>query len=96
MDKTIFEKEVAKIVDISEEFGAQKVFLFGSCLEDIDSAHDIDVAVSGIEPRDFFKYYSKVSMAIDDEIDIVDLDDAREHLYKRILAKGKVIYEKPI
>lgn len=96
MDKTIFEKEVAKIVDISEEFGAQKVLLFGSCLEDIDAAHDIDVAVSGIKPRDFFKYYSKVSMAVEDEVDIVDLDDAREHLYKRILAKGKVIYEKPI
>lgn len=96
MDKTIFEKEVAAIASISKEFGAKKVLLFGSCLEDVESAHDIDIAVSGIKPKDFFKYYSKVSMAVEDEIDLVDLDDAREHLYKRILINGKVIYEKPI
>ena len=96
MDKTTFDKEVAEIINISAQFGAKKVLLFGSCLEDIGSAHDIDVAVSGIKPRDFFKYYSKVSMAVEDEVDIVDLDDAREHLYKRILAKGKVIYEKSV
>ncbi len=96
MNKTTFEQETAKIADISKQFGAKKVLLFGSCLEDVESAHDIDIAVSGIKPKDFFKYYSKVSMAIEDEVDIVDLDDAREHLYKRILAKGKVIYERPI
>lgn len=96
MNKTTFENEVSEIVAISKKFGAKKVLLFGSCLEDIESAHDIDVAVSGIKPKDFFRYYSKVSLAIDDEVDVVDLDDAREHLYKRILAKGKVIYEKPV
>lgn len=96
MDKTTFEKEVAKIVTISEAFGAKKVLLFGSCLENVETAHDIDIAVAGIRPQDFFKYYSKVSLAVDDEVDVVDLDDAREHLYNRILAKGKVIYERPI
>jgi predicted nucleotidyltransferase len=85
-----------KIVSISKKFGAKKVLLFGSCLEDIASAQDIDIAVSGIKPREFFKYYGKVSMALDDEVDIVDLDDIREHLYKRILSKGRVIYEKGV
>lgn len=96
MDKTIFESELVKIVGISKEFGAKKVLLFGSCIEDIESAHDIDIAVSGIKPKDFFKYYGKVSMALKDEVDIVDLDDLREHIYKRILSKGKIIYEKSI
>ncbi|OGP10502.1 MAG: hypothetical protein A3G39_03785 [Deltaproteobacteria bacterium RIFCSPLOWO2_12_FULL_43_16] len=95
MNKTTFEKEITAIASISKEFGAKKVLLFGSCLEDVESAHDIDIAVSGIKPKDFFKYYSKVSMAAEDEIDLVDLDDVREHLFKRILAKGKVIYERP-
>lgn len=96
MNKTIFENEVSKIVAISEKFGAKKVLLFGSCIENVEAAHDIDIAVSGIKPKDFFKYYSKVFLAVDDELDVVDLDDAREHIYKRILAKGKVIYEKPV
>ena len=96
MKREVFERELKKIASISKEFGAKRVLLFGSCLEDIESAADIDIAVSGIEPREFFKYYGKVSMAIEDEVDIVDLDDIREHLYKRLLSKGQVIYEEGV
>jgi predicted nucleotidyltransferase len=96
MKREIFKRELDKIVDISKEFGVEKVLLFGSCLEDAEAAHDIDIAVIGIKPREFFKYYGKVSMAVDDEVDIVDLDDMREHLYKRILSKGRVIYERRV
>ena len=94
MKNAVLKKELNKIVSISKEFDAKKVLLFGSCLEDIKSAHDIDIAVSGIKPIEFFKYYGKVSMAVKDEVDIVDLDDIREHLYKRILSKGRIIYER--
>ncbi len=96
MDKTTLDAELAKIVKISKEFGARMVLLFGSCLEDIKLARDIVIAVSGVKPREFFKYYGRVSMAVDDEVDIIDLDDVREHFYKRILSKGRVIYERPI
>lgn len=94
MKRELFEKELKKIVTISKKFGVKKILLFGSSLEDIESAHDIDIAVSGIDPKDFFKYYAKISMSVEDEVDIIDLDDIREHLYKRILSKGKVLYEK--
>ena len=96
MKKEIFETELEKIIDISKEFGIEKVLLFGSCLEDVETAQDIDIAVVGINPRDFFKYYGKVSMVVDDEVDIFDLDDLREHLCKRILSKGKVLYERGV
>jgi len=96
MKKESFERELKIISDISKEFGARKVLLFGSCLEDVESARDIDIAVSGIEPRKFFKYYGRVSMAVDDEIDIIDLDELREHLCKRVLSKGQVIYEEGV
>lgn len=94
MKEEIFKREIDKIVDISKEFGAKKVLLFGSCVEDIKSVHDIDIAVSGIKPREFFKYYGKVSMEVEDEVDIIDLDEIRKHLYKRILSKGKILYER--
>ena len=96
MKKETLETELKEIARISKEFGASKVILFGSCLEDIEAAQDIDVAVSGIKPGEFFKYYGKVSMAVDDEVDIVDLDDVREHLYQRLLSKGRVLYEKGV
>ena len=96
MKKETLERAIKKIASVSKEFGAKKVILFGSCLKDIESAQDIDIAVSGIKPREFFKYYGKVSMAVKDEVDIVDLDDIREHLYKRVLSKGQVIYEEGV
>ena len=94
MKEDIFKKYLEKIVNIGKEFGVKKVFLFGSCVEDISSCSDIDIAVSGIKPRDFFKFYGKVSMEVKDEVDILDLDDVREHFYKRILSKGKILYER--
>ena len=96
MKEEIIKRELDKIVNISKEFGAMKVLLFGSCLDNVSSAYDIDIAVSGIRPRDFFKYYGKVSMEVEDEVDILDLDEVREHLYRRILSKGKVLYERRV
>lgn len=94
MKRETLEKELTKIINICREFGASKVLLFGSCLSDVDSASDIDIAVSGVKPRDFFKFYGKVSMIAEDEVDLIDLDDIREHLRNRILSKGKILCER--
>ena len=96
MRKEVLGNELAKIGKISKEFDVEKVFLFGSCLESVETANDIDIAVKGIKAKDFFKYYGRISMAVDDEVDLVDLDDIREHLQKRILSKGKIIYERAV
>lgn len=32
MDKKVFESEIKKIVEISKEYGAEKIILFGYCL----------------------------------------------------------------
>lgn len=87
-------KELDRIVDISREFGAKKVFLFGSFLENKERARDIDIAVSGVPAEDFFTYYGKVSMEVKDDVDIVDLKDVSPHLHRRIISKGKVLYER--
>lgn len=92
MDKAVFEAELNKIVAVSKEFHVEKVILFGSCLDNVESARDIDIAVSGIDPRKFFKYYGRISGEIDDEVDIVDLDDMRQHFYKKIVNQGRIIY----
>lgn len=94
MIKAKINGELDKIVDISKDYGAKKVLLFGSYLEDTKKARDIDIAVTGIPPRNFFKYYGDVSMAVKDEVDIVDLDEIDKHFYNRIVTKGKVLYER--
>lgn len=96
MKREVLDNELAKIEEISKEFDVKKVFLFGSCLEHIETANDIDIAVEGIKANDFFKYYGRISMAVDDEVDLVDLNDIREHFQKRILSKGRLIYERAV
>ncbi|MFH1776840.1 MAG: hypothetical protein ABH952_04690 [Candidatus Omnitrophota bacterium] len=85
MKKEVLDKELAEIKKISREFDVGKVFLFGSCLENVETVQDIDIAVEGIKAKDFFKYYGKISMVVDDDVDLVDLNDIREHFQKRIL-----------
>lgn len=96
MKKEVLDNELAKIEEISKEFDVEKVFLFGSCLENVETANDIDIAVEGIRAKDFFKYYGRISLAVDDEVDLIDLNDVREHFQKRILSKGRIIYERRV
>jgi predicted nucleotidyltransferase len=96
MKKQVLEKDLQKIVSISKKYGAEKVFLFGSCVDDVKHAKDIDIAVKGIEPRKFFEYFGKVSFAINDEVDIVDLDDLKGYFFKKVVTEGKLLYERQI
>ena len=45
------------IRDISKQYHAKRVLLFGSSIDPTKESHDIDIAVEGIPPKDFFKYY---------------------------------------
>jgi|SRR3972149_6908342 len=92
MQKEVLERALAKIISLSKEFDAEKVLLFGSCLEDIESAQDIDIAVKGVKPEKFFEMYGRILGVVDSEIDLIPLEDTREHFAKRILEKGRMIY----
>jgi predicted nucleotidyltransferase len=70
------------------------VYLFGSCLNDIDSARDIDITVSGVRPEKFFELYGRILGAVDSEVDLLPLENTREYLANRIFREGKVLYER--
>lgn len=96
MQKEVLERELAKIISLSKEFDAEKVLLFGSCLEDVESAHDIDIAVKGVKPEKFFEMYGRILGEVDSEVDLIPLEDTREHFAKRILEKGRLIYGRKV
>lgn len=96
MKKEILERELAKVVRLSKEFGAEKVLLFGSCLDDVESARDIDVAIKGVKPEKFFEMYGRILGEVDSELDLIPLEDTREHFAKRILEKGKLLYGREV
>ncbi len=94
MIKAALDSELLKIVNISESYGAKKVLLFGSYVDNAVKANDIDIAVSGIPPRKFFEYYAEVSTVIKENVDIIDLEDTRPYFRDCITREGKVIYER--
>ena len=92
MDEKLFESEVKKVIDIAKEYGAEKIILFGSCIGDIKSAQDIDIAVAGVKPEFFFEMYGKILSETLTDMDLIPLEYAREHFSKRIFEQGRLLY----
>jgi len=55
--------------------GCSEIYLFGSVGSGIPrQASDIDIAVRGIKPEQFFAIYGELMMQLQHEVDLVDLD----------------------
>lgn len=80
------------ITDCAREFGVRKVWLFGSALNDEEKANDIDLAVEGLAPELFFKFYGRLFNALPKPVDMVDLSQDPP-LAPIIRHRGVVIYE---
>jgi predicted nucleotidyltransferase len=52
------EKDKKTIQKISKKYSAKRVLLFGSGIDPKIESSDIDIAVEGISPGDFFRFYS--------------------------------------
>jgi len=79
---------------LKEEFKAEKVWLFGSLLQEgkFHERSDIDLAAKGIPPEKFYKALGKIMRKVEGfKVDLVDMDDARESLRERIKEEGEVI-----
>jgi len=63
-----------RILAIATKYGAKRVLIFGSSLAADREARDIDVAVQGVAPSDFFRLYSELIFALPKPVDLVDLD----------------------
>ncbi len=75
---------------LKREFGAQKVYLFGTCTDPdrFRLTSDIDIAVSGLKPELFFKAWAAVEEEVEFLVDLVALEDAPPTLRRRIEREG--------
>ena len=55
MKKMISESDKTKIRDLAKRYRVKKVILFGSSCDPSRESHDIDLAVEGSPPSQFFK-----------------------------------------
>ena len=61
------------ILEIARKYSVSKVLLFGSSLFEDDEAHDIDLAIEGINDADFFAFYGELLCKLSRPVDVVDL-----------------------
>ncbi len=75
--------------------GVSKIMLFGSVLKEdrFREDSDIDLAVWGLRPRDYFKALSDLENHSSFPVDLIPMEDARPYIAKRV-EKGEILYER--
>lgn len=84
------EKDRTAIVELAGQYQVERILLFGSALRS-DAAQDIDLAVDGIKPELFFRFYGDLLFRLSKPVDLVDLSD--DTLFTRLIRQeGQPIY----
>jgi predicted nucleotidyltransferase len=91
------ERIVSELADIlREEFGASRVYVFGSLTRDNVPFHehsDIDLAVSGIPDERFYEAVGRcLGHTADFSVDLVDLENAEEALRDEIPGRAERVF----
>jgi len=87
----ITESEKRTIKEISKRYAVKRVLLFGSSLVSGRESRDIDLAVEGISPADFFRYYGDLIIGLSKPVDVIDLSGASKFT-KMIRQEGILLY----
>ena len=87
----VTEIEKKTIQEISRRYHVKRVLLFGSSLDSAKDSKDIDIAVEGIAPKDFFKYYGDLLLKLSKPVDVVDLSGSSKFI-ELIKQEGLLLY----
>jgi len=81
-----------KIIEqLARKYHAKRVVLFGSSVAPTREYHDIDIAVEGIDEKDFYTFYGELLCALSKPVDIIDLSK-KTRFVELILRKGIPLY----
>ncbi len=87
----ISERDKEIITQCAKKYKVSTIYLFGSSLDRNSGYNDIDLAVKGIKPEVFFKFYGELLRSLSKPVDIVDL--SKKSLFNQIIEeKGVRIY----
>jgi len=87
----ITDAEKETIAECARKYGARAVLLFGSALHCDRDYADIDLAVDGVDPGLFFKFYGELLRHLTKPVDLVDLSE-RSSFTEYVARKGVRIY----
>ena len=81
------QKDIDKATDILKAAGCNECYIFGSVANgQVQESSDIDIAIRGLPPEQFFYIYAKLPS----KIDLVDLDDG-SRFSRRLLRQGAMM-----
>ena len=87
-----YQTDIKKAVKILKENGAKEVYIFGSIANGkMDENSDIDIAVKGLQEKDFYKVASILNFELENEIDLIDLDDKENRFTQIVLKLGGLL-----
>jgi predicted nucleotidyltransferase len=86
-----YQDDIKKAVILLKNEGCKSVFLFGSMVTGkIHINSDIDIGVSGLPPKKFFKVYAAIDKNLSNKIDLVDFD-LQKDFYSLLNSLGEVV-----
>jgi predicted nucleotidyltransferase len=81
-----------KIIEqLARKYRAKRVMLFGSSLSASREYRDIDIAVEGIDGKDFYTFYGELLCSLSKPVDIIDLSQ-KTRFSELILREGIPLY----
>ncbi len=90
--KLLLERASAAAAVLRSEFGAGRVWLFGSLRWPwFHEESDLDLAAEGIDPARIGQAWDRISELVGQPVDLVSLDEAPDTLRRRILESGEVL-----
>jgi predicted nucleotidyltransferase len=66
-------EDESAVAELAARYGATRVLLFGSSADPDREAKDIDLAVEGVAPADFFAFYGELLFSLSKPVDLIDL-----------------------
>lgn len=89
---TSYQIDIKKATQILKENGAKEVFVFGSIANGkFNENSDIDIAVKGLNEKDFYKVASILMFELENEFDLIDLDDKQNRFSQMLLKVGGLL-----
>jgi predicted nucleotidyltransferase len=87
----VSQNDIETIKELSSKYNVGKVILFGSSLDPQRQSKDIDLAIEGVAPKDYYRYCGELMMALTKPVDIVDLSVSCKFI-DIIIEEGVVLY----
>ncbi len=92
-NETKIEKKLTIAIEYLKSIGCREVILFGSLANGIaDESSDIDLAVTGISPRTYFKTVAVISSIVEWKVDLITMDYIPKDFEERIRKEGRILY----